>query len=360
MSNSLRLSTLILLGALCGLACAQSASKGEIVCSALADKNLPPETLATVEGQPITAADFETTVHGRAKGAFLKAKIEFFEAKKEALDDYLYNRLIDEKAKKEGKTSEQVIEAEVTKKTKKVTEKEIQAFYDNIKKQRGGGMGRQIPALDKNISDQIRKNLEQGAVKERKDQFFAELRKKFKVAYLIDTPRIPVEMGSLPPRGNEKAPITIVEFSDFECPYCKRASQTVEEVLKAYKGKVKIFFRDYPLPFHSKAKPAAMAARCAAEQGKFWEYHDKLFAKQELAPEKLTAYAKELKLDSAKFEECVKSEKFKDDVEKDIEAGSEVGVSGTPAYFVNGRMLSGALPLEAFKEVIDKELARKG
>ena len=121
---------------------------------------------------------------------------------------------------------------------------------------------------------------------------------------------------------------------------------------------MKLYFRDFPLSFHPKAKPAALAVRCAAEQGKFWEYHGKLYAKQELAPEQLLAYAKDLKLDTAKFESCQKSDKAKADVEKDMDAGSEVGVTGTPAFFINGKMLSGALPFDAFKTIIDKELAR--
>lgn len=357
MIKSLRFFVVCLAASLAGFACAANSSRGEVICASLADKNLPPETLATVDGQPITLQQLEKAISGRAKGAFLKAKTSFFDAKKKALDDYLFEKLLEKEAKAQKKTAAELTESEVTKKTKKITDKDIQAFYDKIKKQREG-FGQKIPPLEKRIADQIRKNLEMEKARTRKDAYFAELRSKHKVAYLLDAPRLTIEVGSNPPQGNKNAPVTLVEFSDFQCPYCKRASETVNKVVKSYPGKVKRYFRDFPLGFHKKAKSAAMAARCAGEQGKFWQYHDKLFSKQELEPKQLSAHAKELKLDVAKFDKCVKSNKYNADIAKDMQAGAEVGVSGTPAFFINGKMLSGALPAEAFKKVIDQELAR--
>jgi protein-disulfide isomerase len=160
-----------------------------------------------------------------------------------------------------------------------------------------------------------------------------------------------------PARGPDNAPITIVEFSDFQCPYCSRASATVDEVLNAYPGKIRLVFRHYPLPFHAEAPKASEASMCANEQGKFWEYHDVLFKnQQQLAVADLKNHASAIGLDAAKFAECLDSGKNASVVEKDMEAGKKVGVNGTPAFFINGIMLSGAQPIEEFKAVIDSEL----
>jgi protein-disulfide isomerase len=149
-------------------------------------------------------------------------------------------------------------------------------------------------------------------------------------------------------------------FSDYECPYCKRGEDVVAQVMSTYGDKIRLVFRDYPLPFHANARPAAEAAKCANAQGKFWEYHDKLFANQaSLGVEDLKRYAGEVGLDQAQFDSCVGERKFQNDVQADLDAGQQVGVDGTPAFFINGRMLSGAQPFEAFKSVIDEELAAK-
>src|SRR5262249_27773904 len=158
--------------------------------------------------------------------------------------------------------------------------------------------------------------------------------------------------------GAEKAPVTIIAFSDYQCPYCKRAHATVEQVMKTYGDKVKLVYRDYPLPFHENARPAALAAACANAQGKFWEFHQKLWGASDLSTANLKAMAGEVGLDQKKFDECLDKQEFKAVIEKDIADGAAVGVTGTPAFFINGRMLSGAQPFEKFKQVIDEELAR--
>jgi protein-disulfide isomerase len=131
-------------------------------------------------------------------------------------------------------------------------------------------------------------------------------------------------------------------------------------VVDTYGDKVRVVFRDYPLPFHPQARPAAEAAACAHDQGKFWEYNKKLFANQSaLADENLKTYAKDLGLDTAKFDECFAKKQFTANIDKDLADGVAAGVNGTPAFFINGRSLSGAQPFEKFKEIIDEELAAK-
>jgi protein-disulfide isomerase len=153
--------------------------------------------------------------------------------------------------------------------------------------------------------------------------------------------------------------VQIIEFSDFECPFCLRANPTITQLLKTYGDRVRLVYRHYPLPNHPNARPAAEASACANEQGLFWEYHDRLFANQSrLSPADLKQHAAELGLDSAKFNACVDSRRFQKDVEEDMAAGARLGVSGTPHFFINGRVLNGAQPIENFRAVIDDELQR--
>jgi protein-disulfide isomerase len=161
--------------------------------------------------------------------------------------------------------------------------------------------------------------------------------------------------------GNKDAPITIVSFEDYQCPFCKRAfDQTLPLIKQEYidSGKVKFVFRDFPLGFHPEAQPAAEASECANEQGKFWEYHDALFANQAtLGRDLYLRLAEDFGLDVNQFTQCLDSRKYKEEVEKDFNYGSQVGVSGTPTFFINGIKLVGAQPYQAFQQIIEQELA---
>lgn len=189
--------------------------------------------------------------------------------------------------------------------------------------------------------------------------------------------RLDIDADDDPFLGPKNAKVAVVEFSDFECPYCGAAMGTHEALVQRFKsqdpnweaavpklkelakqGKIKLVFRDFPLGFHSQAKPAAEAAECADEQGKFWEYHDKLFENQDkLGSELYPELAEEIGLDAAKFKTCVETGKYSQEVQADIAYASQVGVSGTPTFFVNGIKVSGAQPYSVFKQIIDAELA---
>ena len=159
-------------------------------------------------------------------------------------------------------------------------------------------------------------------------------------------------------KGIENSPVTIIEYSDYQCPYCARAEATIKDVLDEYGSKIYFVYKDFPLPFHNNAQKAAEASRCALEQGKYWEYHDLLFENQQsLDSNSLKKYAKNMGLEEAKFSNCLDSNKYADAVKQDIGEGQKAGVSGTPTFFVNGEILVGAQPFDAFKEIIDKELA---
>ncbi|SEM70368.1 Protein-disulfide isomerase [Stigmatella aurantiaca] len=168
-----------------------------------------------------------------------------------------------------------------------------------------------------------------------------------------------IEVGNAPVKGPANAPVTIVAFSDFECPFCSRVVPTLKQLEEGYKGKIRVAFKNQPLPFHANAKTAAAAALAANEQGKFWEYHDKLFANQKaLDRASLERYAEELKLDMGKFKSALDSGKFTAQIEAESAEGTRVGANGTPTFFINGRTLVGAQPPDAFKRVIDEELKK--
>lgn len=170
-----------------------------------------------------------------------------------------------------------------------------------------------------------------------------------------------IEIGKSPVKGPENAKITIVEFSDFECPYCQKGAENLDNVLKEYPGQIKVVFKNLPLPFHEKARPAAIAALAAQKQGKFWEMYDALFENQEqLTPEFFEAAAAKLNLDMAKFKaDLADSKELSAQIDQDIQLANKVGVRGTPGFFINGVLLSGAQPVQAFKTIIDRHLGRK-
>lgn len=165
--------------------------------------------------------------------------------------------------------------------------------------------------------------------------------------------------GSNPVKGNAKAPVLMVQFSDFQCPFSKRFYKEVfPQIEKEYisTGKVKFAYRDFPLDFHPLAKGAAAASRCAGRQNKYWEMFDKLSQSEALDTESLKKYAQEIKLDMQVFNACLNEQKIKDGIEKDLKDGLGFGVSGTPSFFINGRFVVGAQPFDIFKKIIEEEL----
>lgn len=185
----------------------------------------------------------------------------------------------------------------------------------------------------------------------------------------VPTVKVDVSLGKLPLKGESKAKVTMIEFADFECPFCERFStDTLPQIKKEYinTGKVKLAYRHFPLDFHAAALPSALASECASEQGKFWEYHDKIFSEQskisgktaDIINQQLKTWAKQLKLKTAQFNNCLDTEKYKEAVSKDLNDGKTAGVSGTPTFFINGEKLVGAQPFAAFKAIIDEELKK--
>jgi protein-disulfide isomerase len=170
---------------------------------------------------------------------------------------------------------------------------------------------------------------------------------------------VTVSDGAIPSRGPANAPITIVEFSDFHCPFCRRVAPTLRRVLEKYPTQVRLVYRDIPVDgLHPQARKAAEAARCANDQGKFWEFHDRIYAgPTDSSAATLKALAEQSGLDAPQFEQCVANDVHKAAVQADVEYAGSLGVTGTPTFFVNGRVMVGAQPYEAFVQLIEDELA---
>jgi protein-disulfide isomerase len=208
------------------------------------------------------------------------------------------------------------------------------------------------------VKPQLKTAIERETKNKRAREIFEQLKKAGGYQLVLKGPaKARKNVAALgPARGPANAPITVIEFADFECPYCAKVLDTVEAVFAAYPGKIRFVFRHYPLSFHQKAPKAAEAAACADEQGQFWKFHDALFSSQELEVDALKLQAKASGLDEKKFDACLDSGHGQAVVKRDLADGQLAGVSGTPAFFINGVMLSGAQPEEAFRKVIDQEL----
>jgi predicted DsbA family dithiol-disulfide isomerase len=270
-------------------------------------------------------------------------------ALEQAAERVVHRKLFALEAQRRGVT-EEALRDELKTKNGEVTDAEVDAFFE--------ANSARIQQPKEQVFEQIRAYLKQQKLQQADADFFAEAEKNFKVDYLMEPHRVEVAAtGSA--RGPATAPVTIVEFSDFECPFCKRVLATLDQIEEKYGDKVRVVYRHYPLSSHANAQKAAEASLCAADQGKFWEMHDLLFNEQQkLAVADLKEKATRLGLDGAKFDECLDSNRHAEAVQADARAGDAAGVSGTPAFFVNGRFLSGAVPFENFAELIDDEVKR--
>lgn len=305
--------------------------------------------LATVGSTKIT----EAQVDEKARPELNKIQSQVYTAKKRALDDLVDDYLIEQAAKKAGLSKEAYLKREVEDKAPPPTEKEMKAFYDMNQ------------ARIRQPYDKIKAPLEQYMRRQKlgaaRAELIANLRKDAGVKVMLKAPRVEVSTAdSAGAVGPSTAPITIVEFSDYQCPFCRRAEDSVQQVMKKYGDKVRLIYMDYPLPMHQYALKAAQAARCAGDQGKYWQFHDALFADQSKLDEAgLKATAEKLKLDPKKFGECIAGNLHLDQIHKTQEEGSEVGVDGTPTFVINGRMLNGAQPASEMEAIIDEELAQQ-
>jgi protein-disulfide isomerase len=302
--------------------------------------------VALVNGAAVTEKELEDLL-----GTALTVKRqEEYALKREALNDLIFLKLQEEAAKKEGITAEALYQKRVLDAAGEPTEEQVTAFYTQNKAR--------LNPDEKEARKQVTEYLKGQGIAQKEQAFRDELMAAAKVEIKMRPPRLDLARGTAPLKGPEKAPVTIVEYTDFQCPYCSRVQTTLDKIFVDYKDKVNLVFKDFPLDFHKDAKGAHNAALCAQDQGKFWEYHDVLFKNQQkIGGEDLKKYATDLGLDMAKFTACVDSKAHEKTILANIQEGQSLGVTGTPCYFINGRALKGAQPYEQFKALIDEELS---
>jgi len=308
--------------------------------------NTEEKIVAKINGVAITDAE----ITDRVKDRLQKVEAQIYDIKKGGLDDMIEEKLLEAEASKKKMSVDELLKAEVESKVEEPTESEIDTFYEMYKKK---FQNKPLSEVKKDLVAQIKNTKKSTAY----NKFIASLKKEAKVEILIKRPRIQVDVADAPSKGNPKAPIQIIEFSEFQCPFCKKARPVVQQIMDTYKDKVFYAFRDFPLSFHKQARKASVAAHCAGEQGKYWEYNTLLFENQgEQDPDNLKKFAKDMGLNDKKFASCLESDKYEKLIDRNIADGSKAGVSGTPAYFINGIFVSGAQPFEKFKDIIDEEL----
>lgn len=329
------------------------------------------KVVAKVNGAPITQAEVEAKAVEQLQ-QMEEARLRLLSTTLEAL---VIDKLIDQEAAAKGVTREALLDAEVKAKINPVTDAEAEAFYEQNK------------ARIQQPKEQVMPQVKQYLAQQKQGEIYTAMIEGFKVKYQVENflqaeveaaqkkiedaksaaealkapeTRAKVENKTSPAKGAETAPVVLVEFSDFQCPFCSRVVPSINEVTKKYGDQVRVVFRQFPLnSIHPMAQKAAEASLCAQDQSKFWEMHDAMFADQAgLGVDALKAKAQTLGLDAAKFGECLDSGQKAAEVAADLAAGTSAGVNSTPALFVNGRLLSGAQPFAAIAKVIDQELER--
>lgn len=306
-----------------------------------------PEILAEVGSVDITRAEVESSLASELQ----RLERERHELIERGLDQAIERSLVELEAEARGVSRQELLDA-VYADVAAPTDEEVDQFYEQRKSQ--------INRAKEEVADQIRSYLQQQRRQAAYDELVGELRQRYEVASYLEPMRTEVATADAPAMGSADAPVTIIEFSDFQCPYCQRLAPTLDRITETYGDQVRLVFRQFPLPIHADAQKAAEASLCAAEQGKFWEMHDAMFANiQALSVAELKQKAGELGLDTEQFAACLDSGRFAAQVAQDLQAGREAGVTGTPAMFINGRFVSGAVPYETVAGVIDDELQRR-
>jgi protein-disulfide isomerase len=319
-----------------------------IACAQAPEPSKPAkEPIAMIAGQPIYQDDLLPTVAPK----LIQLRDQEYQLKKQALENLIDQKLLEAEAKKKSVSTDKLLEQAADAKIGDPTDAEVYAFYLGQKSQSSR------PFDD--VKVQLKASLKQAKIQQARQDFYAQLRKQSQVVVLLQAPKVEVSYDPERVRGNPKAPVMIVEFSDFQCPYCQAVESTLKTVLAKHENQVALAFRDLPLSqIHAQAMGAAEAARCAGEQGKFWEYHDLLFANQnKLDRNGLLEQAHTLKLDEKQFDSCITSEKYKAQIAQDEQDGRRAGLNGTPGFFINGVFLNGAQPEAVFETSIQDALS---
>jgi protein-disulfide isomerase len=299
--------------------------------------------VAEIAGHKVTADELEQ----KQGGKLLQAKYKYYLAERDALEQLVDEQLLELQAKKEGVTLDELFKRHVAIHVPAPTEDQLRFYYEGVQTDESYESARA------NIIDTVT----QLRTKKARDAYIADLRAQYGVVIELNQPSAHVDVANAPRIGSESAPVQIVEFADYECPYCQKVNEDLARVRDQFPNQVSLVYKDFPLPMHPLAARAAEAARCAGAQGKFWEYHDSLFKTKRLQRSDLKQQALALKLDTARFDQCLDSGEQIAPVKKDSQEAQRLGLQGTPSFFINGHFMSGSIGFMKLRDTVMQELA---
>lgn len=325
-----------------GLILVAVATAGGLRAGSAADSGA--EVVAEIGGHKITRAELEQK--GAAK--LLKVRSQYYLAEREALNQLIDDYLLEEKARLEHLTVAELVKRDVESKVQDPSEDQLRVYYE--------GVGTDEPYAA--VREKILSSIHQRRLSKAGTEYVRALREQAGVLVSLSAPTADVPVNGAPLQGGREAPVTIIEFADYECPYCQQIHPLLKKLEQEFDGKVALAFKDMPLPMHPRAAKAAEAARCAGTQGKFWELHDSLFEHAgHIEIPQLKEYAQTLHLDMEKFDKCLDSGEQTAAVQKDFAEAQRLGLTGTPSFFVNGHFFSGMIKYNTLRDIVEQELA---
>lgn len=306
------------------------------------DSNGTGQPVARISGRVLTLGDLQS----QESGKLLQAQYQFYLSERKALEEAIDNRLLDDEAQKKQITTDQLLEKEVYKDVKDPTEDQLQVYFEGLDTQESY----------QSVRDEILQHIRELRRNKARAAYVEQLRKNARINILLMPPAANVETASAFVKGDRNAPVVLVEFADYECPYCQKVNPKIQQLKKEFGDSLTVIYKDFPLPMHHSSEKAAEASRCAGEQGKFWEYHDVLFYSKLLEPADLKEHARVLKLDSDRFDSCLDNGTEAAAVKKDLEEAKSLGLTGTPSFFVNGHFFSGVVDYDVLKDIVNQQL----
>jgi protein-disulfide isomerase len=298
--------------------------------------------IAEIGGHPVTADELQK----KEESKLLQARYKYYVAERDALEQYIDDQLLEMQAKKESLTVEELLKRHASVNTPDPTEDQLRFYYEGVQTDEPYETARP------NILDTIH----QLRAKKAREAYVASLRAEYGVITELNPPSAQVEAGKSPRLGPETAPVQIIEYADYECPYCQKVSTDLSRLRKEFPDQVSLVYKDFPLPMHPLAVQAAEGARCAGTQGKFWEFHDFLFQTKQMQVADMKQEARALKLDGERFDQCLDKQEQFSDLKKEAQEGQHLGLTGTPSFFINGHFMSGAIGYAKLRETVEREL----
>ena len=307
------------------------------------------EVVAQFGGKTVTYGELREARKSAFEAVRRRHQREFYEVEQRELETWIVEQLVKRAAADKGLTDKKYLSS-VAEKTE-VSDEDVKAFY----KEQVMSSGRPYDEVKDKIREFLVARKSQETIRTEIERLKTEAGLQMRVPPPPEA-QVTFELAGRPVKGNERASVTLVEFSDFQCPYCSRANANIREILKAYPNDVKVYFLHYPLPMHEEAMPAAVASHCAHQQGKFWSMHDVIFENQRsLSSSKLEDLARSVGLDMTKYGTCVKNPETRAFVQADMEQGKGAGVQGTPTFFINGVQFPRGVPsVESIKAYLKK------